>query len=160
MTGKRKLSNEVIQEICARYEASEDKNGIALFKRLASEYDVSWQTIQLYVGRSYWRTPDALFLRRIARYGITLDCVIEKFIAQAECCAVCKNPFVTIFDVVVEHDNECCRLPGPIACGKCFRGLTCHRCNLGLGYFLHDPRILRDAAIYMDQFREGDSGVD
>jgi len=33
---------------------------------------------------------------------------------------------------------------------KFIRGILCHRCNLGQGWFTHDPKLLRRVARYLE----------
>ena len=35
-----------------------------------------------------------------------------------------------------------------------FRGWLCHRCNRGLGFFTDDEKSLRNAAVYLEDFKE------
>lgn len=51
--------------------------------------------------------------------------------------------------LVIDHDHRCC--PSEVACGRCVRGLLCHGCNVALGIFRDDPRLLRLAARYIEQ---------
>jgi len=51
----------------------------------------------------------------------------------------------------VDHDHACC--PGPMTCGKCFRGWLCSNCNTSLGLMKDDPERLRAAAKYLEGFR-------
>lgn len=50
--------------------------------------------------------------------------------------------------LVIDHDHRCC--PGTKSCGKCVRGLLCHKHNAGLGYFDDDPDFLRRAAEFIE----------
>lgn len=43
-------------------------------------------------------------------------------------------------ELVVDHCHK----------SKQIRGLVCHRCNVGLGYFRDDPELLRAAAAYLE----------
>lgn len=51
----------------------------------------------------------------------------------------------------VDHDHSCC--PGEKSCGKCIRGLLCHRCNSVLAYVDDDPGLLRALADYLEKAR-------
>lgn len=51
----------------------------------------------------------------------------------------------------VDHDHACC--PGPMTCGKCFRGWLCSNCNTSLGLMKDDPERLRKAAKYLEGFK-------
>jgi DNA-binding sugar fermentation-stimulating protein len=69
-------------------------------------------------------------------YGLTLAdfaCLLDE---QDYLCAVCKEPG----NLVVDHCHE----TGQV------RGLLCHGCNVGLGYFVDSPTRLRQAAEYLE----------
>jgi hypothetical protein len=46
-------------------------------------------------------------------------------------CELCGERFATTRrkerDCVIDHDHHCC--PRPFSCGRCIRGIVCHRCN-------------------------------
>lgn len=60
--------------------------------------------------------------------------------AQNNCCAICQKPLRDT-RICVDHDHE----TGLV------RGLLCHPCNIGLGNFLDDIRLLSAAIVYLDQ---------
>lgn len=63
-------------------------------------------------------------------------------------CSICSEEFDKIKpQAAVDHDHSCC--PGRRSCGKCVRGVLCHRCNQGLGLFRDNPAYLEAAADYL-----------
>jgi hypothetical protein len=86
-------------------------------------------------------------------YNITLDEFKVLLHKQNNSCKICgslnsgwKN------DWCVDHDHSCCSTGK--SCGKCIRGLLCHPCNVGLGYFRDNSVLLRKAADYLDNYEE------
>lgn len=83
------------------------------------------------------------------RFGMNFDDYEAMLAAQDGGCAICKRPpREGERRFAIDHDHSCC--PGGYGrtCGKCVRGLLCHRCNLGLGYLEgwyaeHGPAALR-----------------
>lgn len=74
------------------------------------------------------------------------------FIAQGCVCAICHLPEThcykgVVVQMTVDHDHACC--PGKKTCGKCIRGLICHDCNSGLGYFDDDIGKMESAIGYL-----------
>lgn len=74
----------------------------------------------------------------------------RRFEAQLGCCAICEQSETAQNQgktrrLCADHDHRCC-LKG---CGRCDRGLLCHRHNRGLGYFHDDPDELLSAAEYL-----------
>ncbi len=66
-----------------------------------------------------------------ARYKMTpeeYDCRLKN---QGGVCVICKNPPAKGQRLAVDHDHACCS--GAKTCGKCIRGLLCHKCNRALG---------------------------
>lgn len=47
----------------------------------------------------------------------------------------------------IDHDHSCCA--GARSCGKCVRGVLCHKCNAGLGQFNDDPELMYRAIQYL-----------
>lgn len=64
---------------------------------------------------------------------------------QAEGCAICGEGVGEGKQFAVDHDHETGRI----------RGLLCHRCNLGIGYFRDYPSLLRSAAFYLESAKRG-----
>jgi len=77
-------------------------------------------------------------------YGITLERFNEMNEAQGGVCAIClqNRPTSRIKRLVVDHDHK----TGGI------RGLLCHRCNCGLGYFADDVNLIRRAIDYLERY--------
>tara|TARA_R110002020_G_C15769341_1_gene727985 strand:- start:41 stop:286 length:246 start_codon:yes stop_codon:yes gene_type:complete len=76
-------------------------------------------------------------------YGITIDQYEEMLAAQEGCCSICKIHVSTLpgrFGVLhVDHNHET---------GK-VRELLCHKCNVGIGMFKEDPKILAKVLDYL-----------
>lgn len=76
------------------------------------------------------------------RYGITLDELHKMEVAQKHRCAICgKKQDGRRLDV--DH----CHVTGKV------RALLCVKCNMGIGYLLHDPMIMKKAIKYLDHHR-------
>jgi hypothetical protein len=84
------------------------------------------------------RTKD--FERR-RKFGLPLGQYEAMLAAQENRCLICKgeNLVESKRSLAVDHDHN----TGAI------RGLLCYRCNVGLGYFLHDPQRLASAISYL-----------
>ena len=80
------------------------------------------------------------------KYKINLDTYNKKLEEQGGVCAICKGTWSKV--LVIDHDHDCC--PSEYTCGKCLRALLCGNCNAGLGWFKHDPDILRSAIEYIE----------
>lgn len=75
---------------------------------------------------------------KVRAHGLTLEEYQGLLDSQNGVCAICKLPETTINpysgnprNLSIDHDHACC--PGKHSCGKCVRGLLCHKCNSALG---------------------------
>ncbi len=80
-------------------------------------------------------------------YGITLDDFERILEEQGGLCAICREP-PRGERLYVDHDHACC--PGRRSCGRCVRGLLCHRCNSHLA-FIEDRRLHEAALAYLKE---------
>lgn len=80
------------------------------------------------------------------KYGISLAQYEDKLDSQNGVCAICGKENLSHRRLYVDHDHDCCG--NKTTCGKCVRGLLCHRCNLGLG-FLESEGFLESALQYL-----------
>ena len=72
------------------------------------------------------RSPDYMKIRRIERYGITVDDYENLLVSQNYCCAICGTHVSKLPKRLhIDHDHE----TGVV------RGLLCFKCNYGLGMF-------------------------
>ena len=100
-----------------------------------------------YARTSYHRHRDAINARkraartdgsyRLKKYGISAEAYAEALRRQNGLCAICEGPFPKW--PRIDHDHE----------SGAFRGLLCHRCNIGLGLFQDNMRALESAMDYI-----------
>lgn len=84
--------------------------------------------------------------QQLKRYGLTPETYESLLATQNYRCAICElEEDRRRFSV--DHDHSCC--PGKKTCGKCIRGLLCHKCNVGLGMFNNDIDVLRKTIKYL-----------
>jgi hypothetical protein len=78
-------------------------------------------------------------------YGISLEQYEALLKRQGGACAICYKESTR--PLCVDHCHVTRRM----------RGLLCRTCNLGIGHFNDDPRLLRAALAYLEAFQDGDS---
>lgn len=75
------------------------------------------------------------------RYGLSHEEWLEIWEDQDGKCAICKELFTTPSDAFIDHNHKTDEV----------RGLLCNRCNLGLGIFEDDPKIMINAIEYLSK---------
>lgn len=99
------------------------------------------------------RAEDAVWYRRIYKYKLSYEDVMEILEEQEFSCKSCGDvlDLDTWHAWCVDHDHSCC--PGEYTCGTCVRGILCSSCNKGLGCFKDDLARLRAAVEYLEQYQ-------
>lgn len=102
--------------------------------------------------RLKWRRENEFYSRprRVYYlYGISPERYQSLLEAQSGRCAICgaAEPGGRWKTWHIDHDHRHCA--GKRACEECVRGLLCQGCNLGLGYFRDNPKILSAALRYL-----------
>lgn len=91
------------------------------------------------------RNPDLLKNEKLREtFGITLDDYKEILLKQNGVCAICGRPETSTYKgklrhLSVDHDHKTDKV----------RGLLCNDCNVALGWFRDDIKVLQDAAKYL-----------
>lgn len=79
-----------------------------------------------------------------SNYGLTKEEHDRMFEAQNGVCAICKSTpnksTNNTMSLHVDHDHE----TGEV------RGLLCHKCNAGLGFFNDSLKLVQEAAKYLE----------
>jgi hypothetical protein len=84
------------------------------------------------------------------KYGLTREAYRVLYDSQDGCCAVCEAPeTLSARRFHVDHDHS----TGIV------RGLLCHYCNVGIGQFEDDPKLLAAAIDYLDRSDVMDGGA-
>ena len=76
---------------------------------------------------------------KATNYGITPQQYMELHEKQQGKCAICNKPPVTQRGLHIDHCHET----------NIVRGLLCHGCNVGIGNFLHDVGLMKNAIKYL-----------
>ena len=97
------------------------------------------------------RSPEEIhdsFLK--ATYGKDFD-YTELLKQQNGKCKICEvdSPGWKYKYFQVDHNHACCS--GKKTCGKCVRGLLCHKCNTGLGQFQDSIELMEKAIQYLKE---------
>jgi hypothetical protein len=100
------------------------------------------------IRKAHWSrlTPEQKQGRKYRAHHVTESWFVDTLARQGGHCRLCPETV----DLVIDHDHRCC--PGPYSCGKCVRGLLCHRCNRGIGQLGDDADRLLAAAAYVKEF--------
>lgn len=79
-----------------------------------------------------------------SRYGLTPDERDRLVESQDGVCAICKCPEAESRGgkLFIDHCHETNRV----------RAALCHRCNSGIGYFMDNPELMREAALYIESY--------
>jgi hypothetical protein len=81
----------------------------------------------------------------VKRFGITWDDYRIKWIEQNGCCDICGRYQTDLTKALaVDHNHQT----------KQIRGLLCGDCNTGIGLLKEDSTVLRQAADYIDKWKE------
>lgn len=87
-------------------------------------------------------------------FNMTLDDYDLMFNAQGGVCAICRRPETTVTNGIVKRLYvDHCHSTNEV------RGLLCHKCNFGLGYFKESKILLKNATDYLDKYSAEDSFV-
>lgn len=91
-----------------------------------------------------------------ATYGITVEQYLGLLEAQRGKCALCEIPIISLVDddrdFNGQPDNNIARVDHCHETGR-VRGLLCFCCNVGLGKFRDDTKLLLKAVRYLDVSR-------
>ncbi len=109
---------------------------------------------RVYNERWASKSPDKWFAARLRGAGITLAQYEAMEDAQGGVCAICRQPETLTNPksggrqrLRIDHDHACCTTRP--WCGRCVRGLLCHRCNSAIGLLGDDPVLVRSALTYL-----------
>jgi hypothetical protein len=83
------------------------------------------------------------------KHGMTIEEYTARLASQGGRCAICGRVPEEVYRFVIDHDHSCC--PGLESCGKCVRGILCHKCNTGLGMFDDNLSFVSSAAEYLQR---------
>jgi len=78
----------------------------------------------------------------VRRFGITLEEWETLLVAQNYLCCICGIDLRT-----TRADTDHCHATGKN------RGILCHNCNVGLGFFKDSPQLLLSASEYLLKFQ-------
>jgi len=130
------------ENYCKKCKVILVRNSVKKHPERVREYAKSYYEKNIHIWKDRDSRPSAL-----KRYSITVDDYDNMFKKQKGLCAICGKSETEKNNLSVDHDHNCCSQHK--SCGKCIRGLLCHRCNKILGLAFDDMRILKSAINYL-----------
>ena len=133
------------KKICIKCNLPKDDFKVNVCKDCVREYKKNW------VKRNRIKCT---IKERCRIYSISVEDFNNFLEKQKNKCAICKillDYSNRIQTPTIDHDHTCC--PGRESCGKCIRGITCSRCNHGLGLFQDNPKLLAKAKKYLETWK-------
>lgn len=112
-------------------------------------YGRQWRVANREKFRAYRADPAYKRRHFLRKHSLTPERFEELFDAQGRACAICRSPEPNGRGWHIDHDHTCCPSVDKPRCGKCFRGILCHSCNVGLGHFGDDAERLLAAIRYL-----------
>lgn len=98
-----------------------------------------------YYKRRYLESPDWQIRRKMKQcWGLTLEEYKELLNLQGNRCAICGTQDFGSRNAPIDHDHKT---------GK-IRGILCQKCNRGLGLFLDNTEILKNAIRYLEDSKQ------
>lgn len=92
-------------------------------------------------ARAYHQRPEVKERRLQRTYGLTTEAFESMLIGQGSACAICNSSDWGPKGPVIDHDHE----------SGVIRGIICHRCNIGIGMFDDNPKLLQNATMYLEK---------
>lgn len=107
-----------------------------------------------YVAKNSDKVRSSRWKARLRNHGLTVEKYESWLVEQEYRCAICRTDEPGRSGTWhVDHDHECCA--GDFSCGECVRGLLCNLCNCMLGFARDNPKSLRAAANYIEDWNLG-----
>lgn len=100
------------------------------------------------VSDTYYNNKEEMSVRRKSynlrdKFGMTIEEYDALFLKQGNACAICsKGKKENGYNLPVDHCHKTNKV----------RGILCHRCNMGLGYFQDDIELLQKALKYIENY--------
>lgn len=98
-------------------------------------------------GKLRSREPGYKLQRKAVKFGLSVK-HLESLLSTG-LCAICGTDEPGVHGWHIDHDHSCCPDNGR-SCGKCVRGILCHKCNVGLGHFDDDIARMQRAVDYLN----------
>lgn len=118
----------------ARQQARKERIGLDTYRKTAAR-----QAKERRLRDPYKYRLDKFAYRLRKQYGMTLEEYHALIAKQGGGCAICREELSSDFQVHTDH----CHQSGKV------RGVLCQKCNLGLGHFRDDTKLLRAAIGYL-----------
>lgn len=123
------------------------KDGTYAYRHYCKECGIEARLHKYHNEGGKEKQKERSFKHNMKRYGITPEIYKELHEQQGGKCAICESETVSraraTYNLFVDH----CHTTGKI------RGLLCHHCNAGLGYFKDNEKTLQKAIEYLDENR-------
>lgn len=126
----------ISSEYTKKYRALHKKE----ISHYAKKYYILHQKELLKQGKEYYKKfPEKFWIKKLKKYGLTIDSYNKIFAAQKGKCIICGNTNKNKKRLFVDHNHTT---------GK-IRGLLCYKCNTTLGNVQDNIEMLEKTIVYL-----------